>query len=104
MSMLGRIWSLFQAARENSHALDKAKQAYEDGATLREILDTFARETGHPIDDKAAEALLAAIGQATNVLFNVADLLEGLAFEIEAVEHVFTDMKDKPLREVLGDS
>lgn len=57
MSLFSSLSTLFSVAMDSSSAAMAAKEKVEQGGTVRQVLETFARETNNQIDDRVVEEL-----------------------------------------------
>ena len=101
LKLFRHIGQLVGLARENSNALDKAKEKYEAHGTLPHILDAYVGETGHRGDDALVHGVMEGLMQATNTLENVAQLLMGVGETVDELSRTLHEIRTRPLIEVI---
>lgn len=110
IEFLKQAWKLSRQAKENVDGAGAAEAAYEARRTLPDVLRAYSGQTKAKADDRADEAVLAAIGQAKQSAYNAAQILRGLAPLVEGLAaqadevYAFLERAEKePLKDLLED-
>jgi len=99
--LLANVFGLYRQVKQHSNAADKAREVYDEGGTLEEVLRAAARRTDEPADDRVIDGSMETILRVRNVLGNIGQSLYAIAYEFEDLARAIDEVVGSPLKDVL---